>query len=141
MDQVLVLWDCRVKPAKPLDIWKLILETSGRSKPTMIFVLQPPDTAIPAPIQTAMRMTNSKMFVGADSIDFCFLELCVAVATVPGSQVIIVSDEVDTFGRTFRIGQTRQIVFITNQKLSWPLTEAKWAKSIQFVPAGRRGKA
>jgi hypothetical protein len=141
MDQVLVLWDCRVKVAKPLDTWKLILETSGRSKPTAIFVLQPPETAIPPPIQTAMRMTNSKVFVGADGIDFCFLELCVAVATAAGSQVIVVSDDVDTFGRTFRIGQPRQVVFITNQKLSWPLAEAKWAKLIQFVPIGRRGKA
>jgi hypothetical protein len=79
-------------------------------------------------------MTNSKLFVGADGIDFCFLELCMAVVTSPSSQIVVVSDEVDLFSRAFRIGQTKQVVFITNRKLRWPLSEAKWTKSIQFVP-------
>jgi hypothetical protein len=138
---VVVLWDCRVKATKPLDTWRLILETAGQAKPTTLLVLQPPDTTIPSPIQTAMRMTNSKMLVGADSVDFAFLELCIAVATSPSAQVIVVSDDVDTFGRTFRACQVRQVVFITNQKLSWPLSEAKWIKPVQFVQVARRGKS
>jgi hypothetical protein len=134
MEHVVVVWDCWAKSIKPLEIWKLILETSSRAKPTALLILQPGDATIPSPIQTAMRMTNSKLFVGADGIDFCFLELCMAVVMSPSSQIVVVSDDVDLFSRAFRIGQTKQVVFITNRKLRWPLSEAKWTKSIQFVP-------
>jgi hypothetical protein len=138
---VLAVWDCRVKSAKPLDIWKLIIEASAGAKPTTLLVLQPPDTDIPAPLQTVMRMTNSKIFVGPEAVDFCFLELALTVATTPQSQIILVTEELDTFVRAFRIGQPKQVVFITSQKLGWPLSEAKWAKPIQFVPLARRGRA
>jgi hypothetical protein len=141
MDQVFVLWDCRVRSHKPLDIWKLILEATGHTKPTTLLILQPPETEIPAPIQTAMRMTNSKVFVGLDSVDFCFLELCLAIATNPEARIVVLSDDVNTFGRAFRTGQAKQVVFLTSQRLSWPLSDAKWSKGLQFTSLARRGKS
>jgi hypothetical protein len=87
-----------------------------------------------------MRMTNSKVFVGADSIDFCFLELCLAIAASPEARVVVLSEDVNTFARAFRAGQVKQAIFITSQKLSWPLSEAKWTKVLQFTSLPRRGK-
>lgn len=141
MQEVVVVWDCRVKCPKPLDVWKIIIETTGGAKPTTLLILQPPETDIPAPLQTVMRMTASKMFVGADAIEFCFLEVCLTIATTPSAQVILVTDDLETFARTFRLGQTKQSVFITSQKLGWPLSEAPWTKSLQFVSLPRRAKA
>ena len=137
MQEVVVVWDCRVKCQKPLDVWKTIIETTGGAKPTTLLILQPPETEIPAPLQTVMRMTNSKMFVGPDAIEFCFLEVCLTIASVPNSQVILVTDDLETFARSFRLGQTKQSVFITSQKLGWPLSEAQWSKPLQFVSLRR----
>ena len=141
MPEVVVVWDCRIKCPRPLDVWKTIIETTGGVKPSTLLILQPPETDIPAPIQTVMRMTNSKMFVGSDAIEFCFLEVCLTIATAPNSQILFVTDDLDTFARTFRLGQTKQSVFITSQKLAWPLSEAAWTKTLQFVPIPRRSKA
>ena len=137
MSQVHVIWDCRVKSKKPMDIWKQILNKAGGVKPNSILVLQPPESTLPQPLSTIMRMTLSKMFVGEDAVQFCYLELCLLLNTQPNSTFIIVSDDLDHFARAFRLLKPENAIFITNQKLQWPLSDAPWAQAIQFVPTGK----
>ena len=116
-----------------MDTWKQILNSTGGVRPSSILVLQPQDTTLPQPLCTIMRMTFSKMFVGEDALEFCYLELCLMLNSQPNSKFVIVSDDVEHFGRAFRLQKSESPVFITNQKLKWPLSEASWAKSIQYV--------
>ena len=87
--QTHVIWDCRSNKQKPSDLWKLILNISG-SKPTSLLVLQPNGTEIPQALCTVMRLTYSKIFVGNDSLQFCFLELCLLLNSNPNSKFIII---------------------------------------------------
>lgn len=138
VEQVHVLWDCRVKRQKPMDIWKLILSKTGGGRPSSVLVLQPTGTDLPKPLCTVMRMTSSKMFVGEDSVEFCFLELNLLLSSQPGSKFIIVSDDVQHFVRAFReIKSDTSVMFFTNQKLQWPLSDAPWIRQIQFVDPSR----
>ena len=137
MSQIHVIWDCRVKSKKPMDIWKQILNKTGGVKPNSILVLQPPESTLPQPLCTIMRMTLSKMFVGDDAVQFCYLELCLLLNAQPNSMFIIVSDDLDHFARAFRLIKPDSAIFITNQKLQWPLSEAQWAQSLQFVQTGK----
>lgn len=131
--QIHVIWDCRVKRQKPMSIWKLILKQTGGIRPSSLLILQPPGTDLPQPLCTVMRMTFSKMFVGEDAIEFCYLELSVLLATNPKAKFIIVSDDLPHFVRAFRNIQPETIAFISSQKLQWPLSDASWTKSIQFI--------
>lgn len=135
--QVHVVWDCRVKSKKPLDIWKQILEKTGGSRPASLLVLQPSNTELPQPLCTMMRMCLSKVFVGEDALSFCYVELCCLLSNQPNSTFVIVSDDVQHFVRAFRVAQPANTLFFTQQKLQWPLTEAPWASAIQFVAPGR----
>jgi len=141
MDQVVVVWDCRVRCPKPIDVWRVVTETAGGVRPTTVLVLQPPDTEIPAPVQAIMRMTASKLFVGADAVEFCFLDVCLTIATAQNPRFVLVTDDLPTFSRAFRLEQASQAVFITGQKPGWPLAEAAWTKQLQSVAPPRRSKA
>lgn len=132
-EEVIVVWDCRVKRQRPMDIWKLIMNKTGGVKPSSLLILQPPGTDLPPPICSVMRMTFSKMFVGNDAVEFCFLELAMLLAEKSKSKFIIVSDDLSHFVRAFRLTQSESTIFITSQKLQWPLSEAQWTKSLQFV--------
>lgn len=136
--EFVVLWDCRAKCPKPLDVWKSIIEITKGVKPTSLLILQPGNSQIPDPLQTVMRMTNSKMFVGNDCIEFAFLELCLAITMTPDAKIIIVTDDLVTFTRPFRLAPNSHATIITSSKLSWPLNQASWAKSFQFVPSSRK---
>ncbi|EAY13275.1 hypothetical protein TVAG_464090 [Trichomonas vaginalis G3] len=132
-----VVWDCRVKSKKPLEIWKQILEKTGGNRPTSLLVLQPPNTDLPQPLCTIMRMCLSKMFVGEDALQFCYVELCCLLSNQPNSAFVIVSDDVPHFARAFRVAQPASAIFFTQQKLQWPLSEASWAAPLQFIAPGR----
>ena len=133
MSQVHVVWDCRVQAKNSMDLCKQMLNKAGGVRPTSILVLQPQNTQIPKPLSTIMRMTLSKMFVGEDAVKFCFLDLSLLVNQNPDSTFIIVSDDVEHFARAFRLQKVEKAVFLTNQKLQWPLSDADWVKSLQFV--------
>ena len=87
-----------------------------------------------------MRMTNSKMFVGDDAVEFAFLEVCLSLTTAPDEKLILVTDDLETFVRPFRLNPDSKATLITGQKLGWPLAQASWTKSLQFIPISRRGK-
>lgn len=138
--QIVVIWDCRVKHPRPLNVWKVINDITKGQKPTTLLILQPSETEIPGPLKTVMRMITTKMFVGDDAVQFAFLELCILLAQAPSSKILMVTDDIRTFVRPFRIATPESAVFITSQTLGWPFSHASWAKSIQFVPLPR-GKA
>ena len=129
--QTHVIWDCRCDVSQPTDTWKKILKISG-GKPASLLVLQTQGSQLPAPLCTVMRMTFSKIFVGDDALEFCFLELCLLLNANPESRFIILSDDLNHFCRAFRLSQPEDVMFITKSKLQWPLSSAQWLKNIQF---------
>lgn len=136
--EIVVLWDCRAKCPKPLDVWKSIVDTTKGVKPTSLFILQPPNSQIPGPLQTVMRMTNSKMFVGNDAVEFAFLEVCLSITSYPGANIILVTDDLATFARPFRLNPESKATIITSSQLPWPLNQAPWAKSLRFLSTSRK---
>ena len=110
------------------------MKVTNGMKPTNVLILQTQPKEFSIPLQTIMRMCNTKVFASEDSVKFCFLELCILLSQKPESQYIIVSNDLEIFVRAFRVSQPEKSVFITSQKLSWPLSEAPWTKKLQFVP-------
>lgn len=136
--EIVVLWDCRAKCPKPIDVWKSIVDTTKGVKPTSLLILQPPNSQIPEPLQTVMRMTNSKMFVGNDAVEFAFLEVCLSLTSSPGANIILVTDDLVTFARPFRLNTESKATIITSSQLPWPLNQASWAKSLRFLNTSRK---
>ena len=85
-----------------------------------------------------MRMTNSKMFVGNDAVEFAFLEVCLSITSSPGANIILVTDDLVTFARPFRLNTESKATIITSSQLPWPLNQASWAKSLRFLNTSRK---
>ncbi|KAK8861029.1 hypothetical protein M9Y10_012721 [Tritrichomonas musculus] len=136
--EIVVLWDCRAKCQKPIEVWKSIVDTTKGVKPTSLLILQPPNCQIPQPLQTVMRMTNTKMFVGNDAVEFAFLELCLSITSYPGANIILVTDDLVTFVRPFRLNADSKATIITSSQLPWPLNQASWTKSLRFLSSSRK---
>ena len=134
-----ILWDCRTNNPHPNDIWKQILDLSHGVKPTTMLILEPEGTSLPPTLSTIMRMLNTKMFVGQNAVEFCYLELALALAESQAN-VVVISDDLDIFVRPFQVFQPQLAVFITTKKLSWPFSAAPWISKVNFVEPIRHSK-
>ena len=128
-----VLWDCRVQRPDPLDLWKLLNDISGGIRPTKILILQPTGTEMPEPLCTLIRMTNSKVFVGEDAVQFAFLEFSLLLKNSPKSLFVMLTDDLNVFVRPFRIANAIHATFVTSKTLDWQFAMAPWASSITFL--------